>query len=277
MILMLGTSGAVRVSAPKPVLPESPSIWCYVGPDAWISGAATSGCCNCIDWFIASAYDGKADYAMFDNYAGKINDDTPVFLPFLFGERCPGWDDDRRGGFLRLKPSHSRMDMYRAIQEGTLFNLYHCFEALREVNGTPKMIKLSGGVLNSRIWTRMAADIFNQPLVPDDNPHASVMGSAYLACRVMGVDEDAVAAAVSAASGARAGANAGAGAGMPGSGVVTGAGAGAEATGTGAGATGTGAGMAGSGVVTPDPEAAKLYREKYARYRECYDQTAPRM
>ena len=239
MILMLGTSGSVRFATPEPRIPKTPSTWCYVGPDTWISGAATSGCCNCVDWFIAGAYDGKVDYAGLDAEASRIKGDTPVFLPFVFGERCPGWDDDRSGGFLLLKPSHTRVDMYRAILEGTLFNLYHCFEALRSVNGPPKTIKLSGGILNSGVWTQMAADIFNHPLIPDDIPHASAMGAAYLACRVMGIDEYSIP---------------------------------APATGKTAGEDERDAGCK---TVNPDPEAVKAYTEKYARYRECYARTAP--
>ncbi len=46
----VGTSGALRLTTEKPVLPEKPSTWCYLSPKAWLSGAATNGCCNCVDW-----------------------------------------------------------------------------------------------------------------------------------------------------------------------------------------------------------------------------------
>ena len=36
----------------------------------------------------------------------ELRGDVPVFLPFLFGERCPGWCDSRRAGFYQVKASH---------------------------------------------------------------------------------------------------------------------------------------------------------------------------
>jgi gluconokinase len=50
MTFSVGTSAALRLSAAKPVVPETPSTWCYLSPEAWMSGAATSGACNCVDW-----------------------------------------------------------------------------------------------------------------------------------------------------------------------------------------------------------------------------------
>lgn len=51
MTFSVGTSGAIRLTTSKPVLPKEPSTWCYMSPKNWMSGAATNGCCNCLDWF----------------------------------------------------------------------------------------------------------------------------------------------------------------------------------------------------------------------------------
>ena len=50
MTFSVGTSGAIRLSTEEPVLPEDPGTWCYLSPAGYLSGAATSGCCNCVDW-----------------------------------------------------------------------------------------------------------------------------------------------------------------------------------------------------------------------------------
>lgn len=51
MTFSVGTSGAIRLTTSKPVLSKEPSTWCYMSPKNWLSGAATNGCCNCLDWF----------------------------------------------------------------------------------------------------------------------------------------------------------------------------------------------------------------------------------
>ena len=185
----VGTSGALRLTTEQPVLPEKPSTWCYLSPKAWLSGAATNGCCNCVDWARKSLFPAGTGYGEIEaGVTDKVT--TPVFLPFLFGERCPGWDDDRMGGFANVLPRHNANDLYRAVQEGVLFNLYHCYRILAEVNEPPKEIKISGGILNSLEWSQMCADIFGRPLTIDNVVHGSLLGGAVLAMELLGVIGD---------------------------------------------------------------------------------------
>lgn len=188
MTFSVGTSGALRLSAKKAVIPEEPSTWCYLSPKSWMSGAATAGCCNCIDWFRNQLAGGRG-YSELEMSDSMIRD-TPVFLPFLFGERCPGWNDQRLGGFEEIRPYHNIRDMYRAVQEGILFNLYHCYQILRELNGEPTRVMLSGGILQSRVWRQMCADIFQKEMEIEDIPHGSLLGGAVLAMELSGVISD---------------------------------------------------------------------------------------
>ena len=89
-----------------------------------------------------------------------------------------------------IKPYHKPSDLYRAVQEGVLFNLYHCYTILVKVNGIPKKIKLSGGILNSTEWTQMCADIFNTSMEIDEVDHGSLIGGAVLAMEILGLIED---------------------------------------------------------------------------------------
>lgn len=185
----VGTSGALRLTTEQPVLPQTPSTWCYLSPKAWLSGAATNGCCNCVDWARKSLFPAGTGYGEIEaGVTDKVT--TPVFLPFLFGERCPGWDDDRTGGFANVLPRHNANDLYRAVQEGVLFNLYHCYRILAEVNEPPREIKISGGILNSLEWSQMCADIFGRPLTIDNVVHGSLLGGAVLAMELLGVIGD---------------------------------------------------------------------------------------
>lgn len=190
MSFSVGTSGALRLSTSAPMLPEKPGTWCYLSPKSWLSGAAISGCCNCIDWFKDKYFHNNLSYSEME--AGCVNiEDSPVFLPFLFGERCPGWDDERKGGFYGLKSEHTLFDAYRGIQEGILFNLYQCYDELIALNGKPKKVMLSGGIIRSRIWTQMCADIFRTDMTIDEVEHSSLIGSVALGMELLGILADA--------------------------------------------------------------------------------------
>jgi len=190
MTFSVGTSGAIRLTTSKPVLPKEPSTWCYMSPKNWLSGAATNGCCNCLDWFREQVGMSQLSYGELEQGIGD-RENNPVFLPFLFGERCPGWNDEREGGFVRILPRHKLPDLYLAVQEGILFNLYHCYRILSEVNGCPTHIRFSGGILHSEQWTQMCADIFQRELEVNRNEHGSLLGGAVLAMELLGVIDDA--------------------------------------------------------------------------------------
>ena len=189
MTFSVGTSGAMRMSTQGPVIPDSPSTWCYLSPKSWLSGAATSGCCNCIDWYKNKMLHSGLTYEAIESGFGK-SDRTPVFLPFLFGERCPGWHDDRSAGFFDINLRHTAYDFYHGVMEGVLFNLYQCYEVLTEINGKPKKIKLSGGILHSEYWTQMCADIFGIDMEIDQVEHSSLLGGAALGLELLGKMKD---------------------------------------------------------------------------------------
>lgn len=184
MTFSVGTSGALRLSTQKPVLPEKPGTWCYLSPNAWLSGAATSGACNCVDWVKGLLFSGTT-YKDVERISVDYRK-MPIFLPFIFGERCPGWNDENRGGFCGLLSDHSSVDLYFSVLEGVLFNLYQCYQMLCRVAGEPKFIQLSGGITNSRVWQQMCCDIFGREMTCAKVPHTSMVGGAVLAMESIG-------------------------------------------------------------------------------------------
>lgn len=189
MTFSVGTSGAVRMVSEKPLLPEQPSTWCYyLGEGMWIAGAATAGACNCLDWFIKShSMAGKLNYDDLEKRLDSVErDGAPIFLPFLYGERCPGWRDSRSGGFFHLSARHDLEDMYYAVLEGVLFNLYHCYKILTQEMGNPARVIISGGIEHSPGWLQMASDIFQTELEVSQVQHASLLGTAVLTLKALG-------------------------------------------------------------------------------------------
>ncbi len=182
--LSVGTTGALRMSAPEFRTGSWPGLWCYRIPEAWLCGAAVSGACNCLDWFREQLAEGLP-YAAFEAPA-DWQADTPVFLPFLWGERCPGWQENRPGGFWGIRGHHTKRELYRAVQEGVLFSLRHCLELLEKQAGRPRNVYLSGGILQSESWTQMCADILGRELIRDAVAQASMTGAAAVANWALG-------------------------------------------------------------------------------------------
>ncbi len=185
MTFSVGTSAAIRLSTDKPILSDPPATWCYVGVKGWLSGAATNGACNCVNWFKETFLQNKWSWPELER--DLLSDArTPVFLPFIFGERCPGWEDTRRGGFQDVNASDGVTALFRAVSEGVLFNVFQCYQILTKLSGTPDRIILSGGILNSKGWVQMAADIFQREMFLSDNANASMLGAAALGLHAAG-------------------------------------------------------------------------------------------
>lgn len=194
MTLSVGTSGAIRMITKKTLIPDEPSTWCYyVGDGKRLAGAATSGAGNCIEWFKNNMDKCDLSLNILSKKAKNIdNMKAPIFLPFLYGERCPGWNDNRKGGFYELDGKHTIGHLYYSILEGILFNLYQSYEILVNVDEEPSEIKISGGIINSDYWLEMAANIFKRNITISKVKDASIMGAIAICLKVMGEIENIV-------------------------------------------------------------------------------------
>ena len=108
--MSVGTSGALRAAHQEPKLPGEPSTWCYYLFDGRrLAGAAINGATNCVDWYLdcfSTKDGGHRDYDKFTEGASKVQGErAPYFMPFIFGERCPGWQEEKTGGFYGVRGS----------------------------------------------------------------------------------------------------------------------------------------------------------------------------
>ena len=191
MTLSVGTSGALRISGTRPLLSAGPlKNWSYYGAERhWINGAATNGAGSCLEWFLQLYGLPFSDLKRLDKeLEGRdgLLPDAPLFLPFQFGERSPGWDASRLGGWMDLSPVHDQLHLYYSVLEGVLFNLYQCSLLLQELGGGPDKILISGGIVQSPVWLQLAADLFGVPLGLTSLEHASLLGAIMIGCKVLG-------------------------------------------------------------------------------------------
>ena len=180
----LGTSGVVfsATKNPKKDVKGRVHTFCHAVPNLWHVMGVTQGCCLSVDWF-KNNFAKDLSFKDLDNTAFNIGNkqDSPIFLPYLMGERTPHLDSEIRGAFIGISANHTTFDMYRAVLEGVCFSLKNCLDILTEMDISVNEIKVSGGGAKSHCWTSILADILDKKLYINSQNESGVLGVSMLA------------------------------------------------------------------------------------------------
>ncbi|NMB96906.1 MAG: gluconokinase [Clostridiaceae bacterium] len=195
----IGTSGALRIATPKPILDPLQRTWCYCfTKDTWVAGGAINNGGIVLKWLRdqhKSAYEMEAReaglknvYQLFDLYANEINpgSDGLIFLPFLTGERSPNWNASTKGTIHGLQLIHSGKHLVRAAMEAVIYRMFSVYEILTAFSDNVKQVIANGGYTNSEIWLQIQADVFNREIAVAGINEASAFGAAYVAMAAIG-------------------------------------------------------------------------------------------
>lgn len=199
----LGTSGALRVITDKPLLDPAQSTWCYCYTrERWVAGGAINNGGIVLKWLrneYVKQFEHDMDklgisdvYKLFDRFASEIcpGSDGLLFLPFLAGERSPGWKADAKGMISGLQLMHGRKHFIRAAMEGVIYRMYSVFEAIGRLDGNIRQIRASGGYVSSDVWLQIQADIFGMDIEVAQSGEAAALGAAYAAMNALGAVKD---------------------------------------------------------------------------------------
>ncbi len=115
--LSIGTTGALRTIPPSvPIIP--PGLWCYRVDHALpLLGGATSEGGNVLIWVLRTL---QVDLQALQQHLldpATANHGLTV-LPFIAGERCPGWAGDVRATITGISTVTSALNIARAGLEG---------------------------------------------------------------------------------------------------------------------------------------------------------------
>lgn len=105
---------------------------------------------------------------------------TPVFLPYLAGER----GDEAAGAagaWEGLSLAHERGDLLRAALEGVAFLLRSKLDDLRRAGCRPQRAVIAGGGSRHPSWRRLLADVLQLPLYAASTPWLSARGATLIA------------------------------------------------------------------------------------------------
>jgi gluconokinase len=230
--LTVGTTGAVRVvlddrgdketgdtgSSLSPLLPVSPSLarvpaglWCYrVDRRRALLGGATSEGGNVYAWMRETLRLGEPDEI--ERALAELPPDGHglTILPFLAGERSPGWAGDVRATIHGLGLDTSPIEILRAALEAVVYRfaliaanllgdqrpttndqLPTAVEDVSDrsslaVGSSSVFVASGGGLLGSPTWMQIAADVLGRPVVASAEPEATSRGAALLALESLG-------------------------------------------------------------------------------------------
>ena len=205
--MTIGTSGAVRVAVRRPAAEADGRLFCYpLAEGWWIAGGSVNSGGVVFRWLKDKLAPDLADGGGDAGYARLVElameappgADGLLFLPHLSGERAPHWDERARGVFIGLSLGHDRRHMLRAGLEGIALHLRSVTDAIAELAGEPREIRVSGGFARSAALRQLLADCLGRPVVRTDSEDASALGAARLALHALGLLPDLEAASASA-------------------------------------------------------------------------------
>ncbi len=191
--LTMGTSSAIRVVTSEQVEEIPWGLWCYrVDARRSLPGGALSEGGNVFAWLKDRLQLNGNGQALEEKLAAMPPDGHGLtVLPFLAGERSPGWRGDARATIHGLTLAHTPMDILRAGMESVAYRLGQVFHLLQPILPANVEIIASGGALvHSPTWAQIIADVLGHPLSVSQVPEASARGTALLALETLGVISD---------------------------------------------------------------------------------------
>ncbi|MGN0492420.1 MAG: L-fuculokinase, partial [Acutalibacteraceae bacterium] len=107
--------------------------------------------------------EGKNVYAELDSTVG----DSPtgiLVLPHFAGAATPYMDNAAKAAFVGVTLETTKYDLYRALMEGTSYEMLLNFNKMSALTGKIDEIRASGGGATSDIWLQIKADILNSEI-----------------------------------------------------------------------------------------------------------------
>ncbi len=187
--VMLGTSGAMRVCWETDRFEIPPGVFCYRADRRRILlGGALNDGGNLAEWIRQGFRLGPPEEVERELAAMEPDAHGLTFLPFLAGERSPGWAADARGAITGLRLSTRPVEILRAAMEAVCYRFALVHEELvRAVPGVREVVASGGGFLGSPAWTRILADALGRPVTASAEPEASTRGVTLLALESLGL------------------------------------------------------------------------------------------
>jgi gluconokinase len=186
--LTMGSTTAIRAvtKGTVEVLPEG--LWCYrVDRDRSLPGGALSEGGNIFAWMKQALQLGNAA-GLEHRIAGLRPDGHGLtLLPFLTGERAPGWQGQARATIHGICLATTPVEILRAGMEAVAYRIAMVLDRLGSLLPPDFQIVAGGGaVRNSSVWLQIIADVLDRKIEVSSIREPSARGAALLAFEALG-------------------------------------------------------------------------------------------
>jgi xylulokinase len=164
--LSLGTSGVLFVVTDKfrPNPEKAAHAFCHCLPGVWHQMAVILTAASAIDWVTQlCGYKNVVETVAAAEKRGPQKQ-TPIFLPYLSGERTPHNDPYARGAFFGLSAETVPADLAYAVLEGVAFAFADGIDVLKEAGSKIGDVTVVGGAARLPYWGPMLASALDVPL-----------------------------------------------------------------------------------------------------------------
>jgi gluconokinase len=112
-------------------------------------------------------------------------------LPFVAGERAPGWRSDARASLINFTLNTQPIEILRAGLEGVAYRFALIHQRLTpHLPPEHQLIASGSGLLNSPVWIQIMADVLGRPVIASAEKEATSRGVAVLALEALGLAQD---------------------------------------------------------------------------------------
>ena len=186
--LTVGTTSALRVVLTQNLDHLPFGLWCYRvdGRRSLLGGALSEGG-NVFAWMRATLQ--LENLSALETSLADLEPDTHglTILPFLAGERAPGWAGHARATIHGLTLATTSLDILRAGLEAVAYRIALVFELLHPaLSADPQVVASGGALLHSPTWLRIITDVLDRPVSVSGVQEASGRGTALLALEALG-------------------------------------------------------------------------------------------
>lgn len=108
-------------------------------------------------------------------------------IPHFSGSSTPDFRGSSKASILGLTYSHTPGHVYKALLEGTAYEMRYILACMRSAGVAATQLRASGGGAKSEAWLRIKADILGLPIYPLKNKDATLGGCAMLAGWAIGL------------------------------------------------------------------------------------------
>ena len=179
--LSVGTSGALRVvvSGTPDQVPEGLFVY-RVDEARSLVGGALSNAGNLYAWMqrVLNVQPELSDTVT------RMEPDSHglTILPFLAGERAPGWNEAAHAVFMGMTFDTGPEQLVRAGLEAIAYRFYQVSQRLKPLLPANPMYVASGApVLNSPAWMQIIADVLGASVFATTEAETTIRGAVFLA------------------------------------------------------------------------------------------------